>query len=160
MRVLREKADDTNVRLSTVTQELEARAAGGVIDAGAATALSPSQEPAAAASESATAPNGAAGAPGAPAPASQARPAHLAAEDVRQRLRRLHRRPLRHRDHGVHGVHQHASRVHDKADDAQLNIGHSLYGAGKYAEAVAAFQKVITNYPQADSVPSRTTSWG
>ena len=41
----------------------------------------------------------------------------------------------------------------DKADDAQLNIGQSLYATGKFREAVDAFQKVITNYPQSDSVP-------
>ena len=35
----------------------------------------------------------------------------------------------------------------DKADDAQLNIGNALYGAGKFREAVDAYQKVITNYP-------------
>ena len=47
-----------------------------------------------------------------------------------------------------------------QADDAQLYIGHALYSAGKYPEAVTAFQRVISNYPQSDSVPPRTTSSG
>ena len=42
----------------------------------------------------------------------------------------------------------------DRADDAQLNIGNSLFAEGKYAEAVAAFQKVISDYPQSDTVPA------
>ncbi len=41
----------------------------------------------------------------------------------------------------------------DKTDDAQLNIGNSLYGAGKRQEAVAAYQRVISEYPDSDSVP-------
>ncbi len=30
----------------------------------------------------------------------------------------------------------------------------SLYSAGKYPEAVTALQRVISNYPQSDSVPT------
>ena len=41
----------------------------------------------------------------------------------------------------------------DKTDDAQLNIGNALYGAGKNREAVVAYQRVISDYPQSDSVP-------
>ena len=41
----------------------------------------------------------------------------------------------------------------DKADDAQLNIGNALYGAGKFREAVEAYQKVTANYANSDSVP-------
>jgi TolA-binding protein len=42
----------------------------------------------------------------------------------------------------------------DRTDDAQLKIGDSLHAAGKYREAIAAFQKVTTDYPQSDSVPA------
>ena len=48
----------------------------------------------------------------------------------------------------------------DKTDDAQLNIGNSLYGAGKNREAVAAYQKVISDYPTRTACRSPTTSWG
>ena len=40
------------------------------------------------------------------------------------------------------------------ADEAQLYIGYSLYNAGKNAEAVAALQKVISDYAQSNSVSS------
>ena len=40
------------------------------------------------------------------------------------------------------------------ADDAQLNIGNALYNAGKYREAVAEYQRVISDYPKTDSVPA------
>ena len=33
-----------------------------------------------------------------------------------------------------------------------LNIGNALYSAGKFTDATTAFQKVISNYPQSDSV--------
>src|SRR4051812_32036679 len=66
VRVLREKADDTNVRLSTVSQELEAvRQAMSSMPAGTAV-VSPGQDPATAAGEPAAAPNGAAPAPTTP----------------------------------------------------------------------------------------------
>ena len=40
------------------------------------------------------------------------------------------------------------------ADDAQLNIGNSLYNSGKYREAVVEYQRVISDYPSTDSVPA------
>ena len=107
VRILREKADDTNVRLSTVSQELDAvRQAVSSMPAnttslharpgscrGGERECDRAQRHLRRARCSRT------GRPG--------RPAHLSPEDVRQRLQRLHRRPLRHRDHGVHVVHQH-----------------------------------------------------
>ena len=42
----------------------------------------------------------------------------------------------------------------DRADDAQLNIGNSYYALGNFREAVTAFQRVISDYPQTDSVPA------
>nr|MBA2603759.1 tetratricopeptide repeat protein [Acidobacteriota bacterium] len=35
----------------------------------------------------------------------------------------------------------------------QLNIGNAYYNAGKFQEAIAAFQRVTTDYPNTDSVP-------
>jgi tol-pal system protein YbgF len=43
---------------------------------------------------------------------------------------------------------------HTLADDAQLNIGNALYNAGKYREAVTAYQRVISDYQKSDSVPA------
>ncbi len=39
-----------------------------------------------------------------------------------------------------------------KAAEAQLYIGYSLYNAGRNTEAVAALQKVITDYGQSNTV--------
>ncbi len=36
--------------------------------------------------------------------------------------------------------------TNDKADDAQYNIGEAYYNDGKYAQAIAAFSKVLTDY--------------
>lgn len=41
----------------------------------------------------------------------------------------------------------------DQADDAQLNIGHAYLQDGKNEKAVEAYDKVIRNYPQSNSVP-------
>jgi len=149
VRVLREKADDTNVRLSTVSQELEAvRQAMSSMPAGTAV-VSPGQDPATAAGEPGAAPNGAAPAPttppGAPPFVSPQRMYDNAYSDYMAGQY----------DIAIQGFNAYIASFpkSDKADDAQLNIGNSLYAAGKYGEAIAAFQKVISNYPQADSVP-------
>lgn len=39
------------------------------------------------------------------------------------------------------------------ADDAQFNIGQSYYLDNKYQEAIAAFEKVTANYPGTNAVP-------
>ncbi|MEO8679298.1 MAG: tol-pal system protein YbgF [Vicinamibacterales bacterium] len=41
----------------------------------------------------------------------------------------------------------------DAADDAQWYIGECQYSDGKFAEAIDAFNRVITNYPKGDRVP-------
>lgn len=148
VRVLREKADDTNVRLSSMTQELEAvRQAIASMPAPSA-GVAPSQPPA---------PGDPVGTGQATAPA-QARPPAAGGTLIS---------PQRMFDsaEGDYAAGQYDIAIigfttfintfptSDKADDAQLKIGNSLYASGKYGEAVAAFQKVISNYPSSDSVP-------
>lgn len=41
-----------------------------------------------------------------------------------------------------------------RAPEAQFNIGNAYYNGGKYREAIAAYQQVISDYPKSDSVPS------
>jgi tol-pal system protein YbgF len=150
VRVLREKADDTNVRLSTVSQELEAvrQAMSSMPPAGAA-AVNPGQEPGAPTGEPGAAPTGAAPVPttppGAPPFVSPQRMYDNAYSDYMAGQY----------DIAIQGFNAYIASFpkSDKADDAQLNIGNSLYAAGKYGEAIGAFQKVISNYPQGDSVP-------
>jgi tol-pal system protein YbgF len=148
MRMLREKADDTNVRLSTVTQELEAvRQAVSTMPASVPSV--PGQDPGG--TDSATAPNGAAGAQN-PAPTAGAAP--LVSPQKMFDAAYSDYTAGRY-DIAVLGFTAFINSFprHDKADDAQLNIGQSLYGAGQYKEAADAFHKVIANYPQGDSVP-------
>lgn len=151
VRILREKADDTNVRLSTVSQELEAvrQAVSSMPATGAP--LAPGQEPAAG-TENAVPPNGAAGVPP-PAPSAGGAPL-ISPQKMFDNAYSDYM--AGHYDIAIIGFTTFINSFprHDKVDDAQLNIGQSLYGAGQYQEAAAAFQKVISNYPQADSVPT------
>jgi len=150
VRVLREKADDTNVRLSTVSQELEA-VRQAITSMPAPTApLGPGQSPPPAGTEpgSAAAP-GTTGAVNAPPPSAPPliSPQRLFDNAYSDYMAGQY-------DIAINGFNAFISSFprSDKADDAQLNIGNALYSAGKYREAVDAFQKVIANYPQADSV--------
>jgi len=151
VRVLREKADDTNVRLSTVSQELEA------VRQAIASIPVPSTSPATAQGtlpsnpDAGTAPVGSTtvqppATTGGPAPLiSPQKMYDNAYSDYMAGQYEI----------AIQGFKAFISSFprSDKADDAQLNIGNALYLAGKYREAIEAFQAVIANYPQADSVP-------
>lgn len=150
VRTLREKSDDTNVRLSSITQELESiRQTISSLPQPAAVApaaVDPAADPAAAA-----APGGAV--PPSPSPVVTPPPNvspqrtydsaysdytagqwDLAIEGFRTFLKYFPRHP--------------------DADDAQVNIGNALYSAGKFKEAVTEYQRVISDYPKTDSVPA------
>lgn len=148
VRILREKADDTNVRLSSMTQELEALRQ--II------ASIPSQSPAAAVDPSAPATGGAPPATGGATPTGTAAtpPPNVSHQRVYD---------LSYADYaggqydlaitGFEGyIRQYPTSP--LADDAQLNIGNAFYGMSppRYKEAAAALQKVINDYPQSDSV--------
>jgi tol-pal system protein YbgF len=151
VRVLREKSDDTNVRLSTVTQELEAvrQAVSTMPSTGASAA--PGQD-SQAASESTPPANGGAAPPSPPAAAGGGGPL-ISPQKMFDNAYSDY--TAGHYDIAIIGFTQFISSFprSDKADDAQLNIGNSQYGAGQYQQAAEAFQKVIANYPQGDSIP-------
>jgi tol-pal system protein YbgF len=44
--------------------------------------------------------------------------------------------------------------TNEKADDAQYNIGEAFYNAGKYAESINAFSKVVNDYTEGDKTAS------
>jgi tol-pal system protein YbgF len=147
VRVLREKADDTNVRLSSMTQELEAvRHAISSIPAPTAAVAA---DPAAGADPS----------QGVPGNLLPDRPAATGGAPLISPARMFDNAYSDYTagqyDLAILGFNTFISSFpkSDKADDAQLNIGNSLYAGGKFREAVEAFQKVIANYPQSDSVP-------
>jgi tol-pal system protein YbgF len=149
VRILREKADDTNVRLGSMTQELDSLRQ--TITAHQATPIAPApgtELPAADpdAPPVTTLPPSTTGTASAPPPNISHQKMYdnsladyaagqweLAVAGFESYIRMFPRSPL--------------------ADDAQLNIGNSLYSEGRFKEAIEAFQKVVRDYPQSDSVP-------
>jgi tol-pal system protein YbgF len=147
-RVLREKADETNVRLSSMTQEVQSlRQTVASMPATAPVPTTPTGDPAAA--DPSAVPPGAAPPSNAPATA-----ANISPTQMWDRVYAVY--TAGQFDLAVEGFQSYirAFPTSPQADDAQLYIGHSLYSAGKYAEAVSALQRVITSYPQSDSIPA------
>jgi tol-pal system protein YbgF len=145
VRVLREKADDTNVRLSTMTQELQAlrQTVASMPSSSGAPALT--NDPAAG---DPAAPGGAPG--GAPGPgASNISPTRMYDQSYADYAAGQF-------DLAVDGFQAFIRTfpTSPKAAEAQLYIGYSLYNAGRNTEAIAALQKVISDYPQSGSVSS------
>lgn len=144
-RVLREKADETNVRLSTMTQEVQAlRQTVASMPAPAPVPLSPTgdpvpTDPAAAATQPAGGVNP---------------PPNVSPTQLWDRVYALY--TAGQFDLAIEGFQSYirAFPTSPQADDAQLYIGYSLYNAGKYTEAVSALQRVISSYPQSDSLPA------
>lgn len=144
VRILREKADDTNVRLSSMSQELDALRQTISSQPAPAGAVPPTDQPAEPGVPGATPPTAPATAP--PPGVSPQKMYDNAFADY----------SAGQYDLAVLGFETFIRMFprHELADDAQVNIGHSLFGAGKYKEAVAALQKVIGDYPQSNSVPA------
>lgn len=142
VRILREKADDTNVRLSSMTQEMDTiRQTIASIPAGPSPAAGAPAvvDPATGAAVPVT--------PPAPVPMVSADKAYSAAFNDYSGGQY---------DLAVDGFSFYIRTFprSDRADDAQLNIGNSYYAQGNYREAVKAFQKVIADYAQGDTVPA------
>jgi tol-pal system protein YbgF len=140
-RVLREKADETAVRLSTMAQELQSMRqsmSGMNITPPAA----PAGDPAAADPPSATSPA-----------AANSLPVNLSPTVLWDRVYGTY--TAGQFDLAVEGFQSYirAFPTSPRAAEAQLYIGHSYYNAGKYAEAAAALQKTITDYPQSPVLP-------
>jgi tol-pal system protein YbgF len=148
VRILREKADDTNVRLSSMTQELEA-----VRQAMASMPVPgppPSVDPLAGGVE--TNPGTTGGGVVQPSPPPRAGVPIISPQRMFDNAYGDYTGGQY--DIAILGFNTYINTFpqSDKADDAQLNIGQALHASGKFREAVEAFQKVITNYPQSDSV--------
>jgi tol-pal system protein YbgF len=142
VRILREKADDTNVRLSTMTQELESmRQTIASMPQPVAPGVTPPTDDPTAVVPAPTAPP--AGPPPSVSPDKMYQAAYadftggqydLAIQGFELYLRTFPKTV--------------------RAPEAQVNIGNSYYAQGKFREAADAFQKAITDYPQSDSVPT------
>ena len=158
VRVLREKADDTNVRLSSVTQELESMRQT-IASMPAPRRSRWHRQRTAAAGDATAAP---AGSRPRQSRHTRAGPAPSDVSPQKMYDNAFADYTAGQCDLAILGfqTYIHMFPKTDKADDAQLNIGNSLYAAGKYREAVDAYQKVITNYPQTDSVPAAYCKMG
>ncbi len=157
VRVLREKLDDSNVRLSSLTQEVDALRQS--IPPPAPVPVPPVDQtlanPGAPAGAAATPPAGAPTEPAAAVP--PATPPSVLAGTTPQRL---YDEAYGDYTAGRFGLAVTGFETYIKtfprselADDAQLNIGAALQLEGKYQDAVTAFDKVIVNYPGSNSVP-------
>jgi tol-pal system protein YbgF len=144
-RVLREKSDETNVRLSSMTQEVQSLRQAVTSMPAPSAVMTPAGDPAP------TDPAAPAGVP--PAPATTAS-GNVSPTQMWDRVYAVY--TAGQYDLAAEGFESYIRSfpTSPQADDAQLYIGHSLYSAGKYSEAAAALQKVITSYPQSDSVPA------
>jgi TolA-binding protein len=141
VRILREKADDTNVRLSTMVQELETmrQTIASMPAPSPATPVDPNVPVDPSMPVTPAAPQ--TGPPAGVSPAGAWRSAFndysggqydLAIQGFEFYLKSFPNSP--------------------QADDAQLNICNSYYAMGRYEEAAAACQKVISDHPKGDVV--------
>jgi tol-pal system protein YbgF len=140
VRILREKADDTNVRLSSMSQELDSQR------------QMISSLPTTAAPSGGVPPTADPGAP----PLSPEKPAVPNVAPQKAYDAAFNDYTGGQYDLAIEGFNFYLKTFpkNDRADDAQLNIGNSYYALGNFREAVTAFQRVISDYPQTDSVPA------
>lgn len=152
LRVVRERVDETNVRITSLSQEVEAlrlampqypppslpapEPGGGVAGAGPP----------------------AAGAPAAPAPSAPVGPAVPPPPNMSpQRMFETAWGDFTMGQWGlcIEGFSTYLKYFSksDSADDAQYYIGECLFNDGKLTEAANAFALVISNYPKGDKVP-------
>ena len=138
VRVLREKTDETNVRLSTVGQEIDAlRQAIASQPAPQTAAVPVGGDPAAAGAPPPTTPPPVSTTPGTVSPQRMYEASYDDYTAGRFDLA----------IQGFQGFIQAFPRLANAAD-AQYNIGMSYYQLSKWTDARDAFQKVITDYPQ------------
>lgn len=147
VRILRERADDTNVRLASINQELE----------------SIRQTIAAQTQRLSTFPTGDPGAADPSAAAGGADPTLSAPTAVPPNISPQRTWDSAYSDYTA-GHYEIAIEgfetflkffpTHINADNAQLNIGNAHYNAGRFKEALAAYQRVVSDYPGTESVPS------
>jgi tol-pal system protein YbgF len=156
LRIVRERVDESNVRITSLSQEVEAlRLAIPQYPPPAPFTTEPPVDPAAAAVPGAQ--------PGVPAdtavpPAPPAVPPQPAGPGISPQ--RLYATAW-----ADYGIGQYALCVqgfetylrtfpkNEAADDAQFYIGECQFQDGKFTEAIDAYNRVIANYPRGDKVP-------
>jgi tol-pal system protein YbgF len=155
IRVLREKLDETNVRLTSLSQDVEGLR-DAIPQAAPPTTSMPGDTPADPGSE-----GGAATATGAPAGTAgnpSAAPAGSGATGMTPR--RLYETAYADYTAGqwslaIQGFETYLKTYprSELADDAQYYIGESFAGDSKYRDAAAAYERVIRDYPSSNILP-------
>jgi tol-pal system protein YbgF len=145
LRVVREKVDDNNVRVSSIAQEIEALRLAVAQPPAAAVPPAPEGElqPGAAPTPGGALPTGAA--PGTPS-VSPTRLFEMAwADYVGTQY-----------DLAVQGFSNYIRSFpkSDQAGEAQYYIGEAYYAQGRYRDAVAAYERVIAEYPSSKKIPA------
>jgi tol-pal system protein YbgF len=145
VRVLREKVDDTNVRVSTVSQEIDALRQAIIASQQQAPPVSP---------DTATGVPAGGGEPGAPGGVPGTNPPAPPAAIPQSPLRAFDA-PMDDYTAGryglaIEGFTQFISAFprHPRAPEAQFTIGQAYFNQGKFDNARDAFQQVIDTYPQ------------
>ncbi len=149
LRIVREKVDDSNVRISSISQELDALRQSVQQQAARALPTTPeSLEAAAAAGVAPPEPSAAPSPPAGPPPAAGTSPTRLydlAFSDYTSGQWDL----------AIQGFDSYIRSFprSDRADDAQVLIGNSYLQAGKNDKAAEAYDKAIRTYPAGDAIP-------
>jgi tol-pal system protein YbgF len=143
LRVVREKVDDNNVRVSSLTQELDA--------------LRQAVQQQSAPRPTATEPDAAGAGPALAGSATAPAPPSLAVGTSPQRLWDMSQADYAagQYDLAVQGFDAYIRSFpkSDMADDAQVQIGNSYFNDGKFDKAVEAYDTAIRNYPAGNAVP-------
>ena len=143
LRAIRERVDDTNVRISNVREEIEALRTSIPVGASQPPAAAPSPD-AGAAPSTAGAPPGAGQAPST-AGLSPTRMFDTARADYAAGQWSL----------AITGFDAFIKTFprSEMADDAQFYIGETYYAQNKWMDAITAYNAVIQNYPMGNAVP-------
>ena len=156
LRVVRERVDESNVRITSLSQEVEALRLA-IPQYPPPGSMTPADPNAAASGGVPAAP----GAPGAPAggvstaPATPVNPVNPGISP--QRLLDTAWSDFTAGQWALciegYSTYLRSFPRSDSADDAQYYIGECQYSDGKFAESIDAFNKVITNFPKGDKAP-------
>jgi tol-pal system protein YbgF len=144
LRAIRERVDDTNVRVSNVREEIEALRSSMPV-APPVGVYPPAPAPGDATAPSAPAPAPTAGAPPSTAGLSPTRMFDTARADYAAGQWSL----------AITGFDAFLKTFprSEMADDAQFLIGETYYAQNRWTEAIAAYNAVIQNYPMGNAVP-------
>ena len=158
LRVVRERVDDTNVRITSLSQEVEALR---LAIPPTATMMVPATDPAAASGTGAPGEPAAGQIPlssgtpasgGMPAPAAPTPPPLTAGSPMRLYDTAWGDYTAGNFDLAIEGFNGYVRSFprSESADNAQYYIGQSYFQRGKLAEAVESFNRVIATYPKSD----------